>query len=135
MLLFFRGERFQLHASAHRQVLQGFAKVPALFLHNKLKDITAFVAFPKAAPGARIGKDYKRRRSRVGMKWAETCIVATCTPQFHRFRYQINNIDASFNLICNRHARPYLNDINSSMKTPGKRYYRFAAQTSQGNQY
>ena len=57
-----RRARLEFHSGARRQMFEGIAELPALFLHHEFKNVAAFVALTEAAPRSRFGPDHKRWR-------------------------------------------------------------------------
>ena len=70
------GMRFQGDAGFLGQLFQRLGKVTPFLLHDKFKDIPAFIALAKAAPGARFGKDCKSGGVCIGMERAKAGITA-----------------------------------------------------------
>ena len=60
--------RLKHHPGLLGQVLKRGGKVPALFLHHEFKNVAAFVALPKAAPGPGVREDYEAGVRELGWK-------------------------------------------------------------------
>jgi len=106
LFFLFRCERFQGDAGPVRQVFQSLLKLPALLLHNEAKNVSALITLAKAVPGLGIGKDGKSRGVYIVVKGAKTGVIFSGVAQLHLFRYQVDNIDAVFDLISNAHRLP-----------------------------
>src|SRR5450830_900434 len=101
----FRRHGLKNDASFVGQVFKGFREIPPLFFHYKAKQVPAFIALPKAAPGLGIRKDYKSRGAGVTMEGAETYVILARAPQFNTaLGDKVHNIELCFNVIYNGHG-------------------------------
>src|SRR5512140_245870 len=94
------GEGRHLHPGARRQLVERLLEIKVLTLHDKLEDITAFVALTEAAPGTGLRPHDKGRCMLVIVEWTKACIVPACMTQLDpRLRDKVDNIYFGFDLI------------------------------------
>src|ERR1051325_4061211 len=74
-------KRWDLNAGARRKFIERFLEIEVLAVHNKLEDITTFIALTEAARGAGLSRDHERGSMFVFLEGPKACIFPADMPQ------------------------------------------------------